>query len=390
MSGNKGLLLSKTIFFIVYAAGSVFLPFMALYLEQRGLSGRQIGLLAGIPPVMTLIGASVWGGLSDATRRHKQVFMLVFAGSIAAAVVLPLTQSFAGLGLVIALHALCFMPLIPLLDNTALDILGKHSDRYGQIRLWGSIGWGVGAPVVGPLLERFGLDFAFYGHAALMLVGLLVAVPLPVASTSAGRAFGAGLRSLLQDRRWYLFLLVIFVAGFGDAVARNYSFLYLKELGAGNLLMGLSLTIGTASELVVLMFSSQLLARLGSHKLLVLGVLTQAGRLLGWSLIDDPYLALSLQLFNGLSFGALWLAAVAYAREIAPAGMSATAQGLLSGMYFGLSSAVGALLGGLWYEQVGVWGMYRWGAVVMVVGLVIFILATGIRVRTAARQPVKL
>lgn len=185
-------------------------------------------------------------------------------------------------------------------------------------------------------------------------------------------------------------MLVIFVAGFGDAVARNYSFLYLKELGAGNLLMGLSLTIGTASELVVLMFSSQLLARLGLHKLLVLGVSTQAGRLLGWSLIDDPYLVLSLQLFNGLSFGALWLAAVAYAREIAPAGMSATAQGLLSGMYFGLSSAVGALLGGLWYEQVGVWGMYRWGAVVMVAGLVIFILATGIRIRAAARQPVKL
>lgn len=111
---------------------------------------------------------------------------------------------------------------------------------------------------------------------------------------------------------------------------------------------------------------------------------------MGWSLIGDPYAALSLYFLNGLTFAVLWLARVAYAREIAPAGLGATAQGLLSGVYFGFSSAIGAFLGGVWYEQFGAWGMYRWGAVVMIVGLAIFIAVGSIRVKPIAKQPVRL
>lgn len=387
---NNPVLLAKSIFFTFYAAASVLLPFLALYFEQRGLLGTQIGLLAAIPPVMTMIGASAWSGLADATRRHKLVFLLVIVGAAVSTIAIPLADDFVGLSLIIALQSFCFMPLIPLLDNTALEVLDKQSDRYGQIRLWGSIGWGIGAPLIGPLVERFGLHWSFYGHAILLLVGLLIAVRLPVAQQSNGGNFVTGLKRLLQDIRWPLFLLIIFVAGFGDAIARNYSFLYYKELGASNTLMGLSLTIGTISELVVLALSSLLLKRFGSQKLLILGASTQALRLLGWSFINDPYLALSLQLLNGLSFGALWMAGVAYAKEIAPPGLSAVAQGLLSGVYFGLASVVGALLGGLWYEQLGSWGMYRWGGLVMVVGLLIFVVAGNVQVRATAKQPVKL
>jgi PPP family 3-phenylpropionic acid transporter len=386
---NKPILLSKSIFLVVYAAASVLLPFLALYYEQIGLTGAQMGLLAGIPPIMTMIGTSVWSGLSDATQRHKLVFMLVISGAMVSVVMIPFTASFAAISLIIALHAFCFMSLLPLIDNSALAILGNRSDKYGQIRLWGSIGWGIGAPLIGPLVARFGLNWTFYGHAALMLVGLLIALRLPVAQSNGGSGFGHELDRLLRDQRWYLFLLIIFVAGFGDAIIRNFSFLYLKDLGASSTLMGISLTIGTISELVILFLSAFLLRRLGPQKLMIISVATQALRLLGWSMIGDPYLALSLQLLNGLAFGALWMAGVAYAKEIAPEGMGTMAQGLLSGVYFGLSSAVGAMLGGIWYQQLGSAGMYRWGALVMVAGLLVYILANGITVRTSVKQPVK-
>jgi PPP family 3-phenylpropionic acid transporter len=387
---NKSIFLAKSIFFMVYAAASVLLPFLALYFEQRGLSGAQIGVLAAIPPVMTMIGASVWGSLADATQRHKQIFLLVIIGAGLSVILIPLADSFLSLSLLVALHAFCFMSLIPLLDNSALEILGSQAEKYGQIRLWGSLGWGLGAPLIGPLVEQLGLNWTFYGHAGLMLAGLLIALPLPVAQKSSGSGFSQGLSRLLHDPRWYLFLLVIFVAGFGDALVRNYWFLYLKEIGTGSVLMGLSLTIGMVSELVVLFFSRQLIQRFGTRKLLLLGASVQAARLLGWSLIADPYAALSLQLLNGLAFGALWLAGVAYAKEIAPAGLSTMAQGLLSGVYFGFSSVLGALSGGFLYEQVGIWGMYGWGAAVMWIGLLIYVLAGSGWVKMVARQPVEL
>lgn len=387
---KKPITLAKIIFFFVYAAGSVLIPFLALYYEQRGLSGAQIGLLASIPPVMTMLGTTVWGSLADATRRHKLLVLVAIASAIMSATLIPSISSFVGLGLVIAFHSFCFMSLVPLIDNSALEILGDQSEKYGQIRLWGSLGYGLGAPLIGPLVEQFGLSWNFYGHAALMLGALVIAIPLPVAHKSAEGGFGRGLKTLLQDPRWHLFLLIIFVAGFGDAIIRNYSFLYLKNLGASSLMMGLSLTIGTVSELGILFYSSKLLKSAGPRRLLIWSVAAQIFRLVGWSLLTDPYLALSLQLLNGLTFAAMWLAAVAYAKEIAPTGLGATAQGILSGMYFGFSSVVGALAGGFWYDQAGTWGMYRWGAVVMFTGLMIFILAGNLRIRTAAKQPAKL
>jgi MFS family permease len=194
----------------------------------------------------------------------------------------------------------------------------------------------------------------------------------------------------LHDQRWYLFLLIIFVAGFGEAIIRNFWFLYLKDLGVSSALMGFSVTLATVSELLIFWLSSLLLRRMGNRTLIILAVVSQALRLLGWSVINEPYLAISLQLLSGLTFGALWMAGVAYAKQIAPPGMGATAQGLLSGIFFGLSAAVGALLGGVWYEQLGSWGMFRWGGLVMMIGVVLYLVAGNIQVRAAAKQAVKL
>jgi predicted MFS family arabinose efflux permease len=84
----------------------------------------------------------------------------------------------------------------------------------------------------------------------------------------------------------------------------------------------------------------------------------------------------------------LWPAGVAYAKKIAPVGMGATAQALLSGVYFGWAHAAGALVGGYWYEQLGPWGTYRWSALVMLAGVLVFSLTTsGIFKRVARCRP---
>lgn len=372
---DKPLFLAKGIFFIVYGAAAM-LTFLPLYFEQQGLSGQQIGLLAAIPPAIAVFGTSVWGAVADGTQRHKQLFMLAIVGAMGSIILMPVMSGIISLGLIVAVHAFCFISLAPLIDNSALEILADQPQKYGQIRLWGSIGWGIAGPLVGVLVGWFGLAWAVYGHALLLLGGLFIARPLPIVPMKSTVSLGRGLKRLLQDRRWYLFLLIVFVGGFGNAVLRFYMFLYLKELSAGSGLMGVMLTIGITAELTMLALSARLLNRFRRRHLLIWAVVMQAIQLLAWSVIANPYAALPLHLLNGLSFGMLWPAAVAYAKKIAPPGMGATAQGLLSGVYFGWAHAAGALVGGYWYEQLGPWSTYRWSALVMLVGVIIFSLAS--------------
>jgi len=71
----------------------------------------------------------------------------------------------------------------------------------------------------------------------------------------------------------------------------------------------------------------------------------------------------------------MWVAGVSYADEIAPPGLGATAQGLLSGVFMGISAATGAILGGILYQDFGGAIMYRTMAIAVAVSILIFFAA---------------
>jgi MFS family permease len=252
-------------------------------------------------------------------------------------------------------------------------MLGERKDEYGKQRLWGAVGWGGVAPIAGALIDRAGLQWAFYGHVILMFGGLLVSSRLPVGRASMGRQFWRGLRSLLANRQWIIFLVTILVGGLSLTISISFLFLYLDDLGADKTLMGLSLTAATISELPVWFFSNRLLERWGARRLLAFSLLACATQAFAYSLIQTPWLALPIQLLHGPAFSAMWAAGVSYANEIAPAGMRATAQGLFSGVGMGLRAALGAFVGGLLYENLGAALMFRWGGISALLGLFVLV-----------------
>jgi PPP family 3-phenylpropionic acid transporter len=244
-------------------------------------------------------------------------------------------------------------PIVPFLDNSTLAYLGESKNQYGKLRLWGAVGWGIAAPVVGWLVEHYDLTWSFYSYVGLMFAGLLVSFNLPRRQIRIGVSFWQGVHLLLGNKRqWLLFLIIIFSAGIGSAIIHNYLFLYMELLGAGKTLMGWALTVATLSELVIFSSSDRLLNRWGIKSVLLLALAALAVRLLTYAIISTPWLVLPVQLLHGLSFSALWVAGVAYADKIAPPGLGATAQGLFTGVFMGLAAAVGAFIGGVLYESI--------------------------------------
>lgn len=372
---NRPIFLLKAYYFLFFAAAASLFPFLVLFYEQLGLSGRQIGVLTAIPPLASLFAASFWGGVADATQQHHRLLVMAMIGTMVSAVVILSSITFLGLAIGVLLFAFLGAPVMPLIDSSALECLGERKNQYGKLRLWGAIGWGVAAPVVGWLVEQFGLNWSFYNYILFMFIGLLIACCLPITRASIGRAFWSGFHLLMGNRSWLLFLTIIFLSGVGSSLVHNYLFLYMNTLGASTTLMGLALTVATLSELLVFSSSDRLLERWGTRNLLALSILALAIRLLAYSFIQMPWLVLPVQLLHGFTFSARWAAGVDYANRIAPPGMGATAQGIFSGISMGLAAAVGGLMGGWLYESVGFSEMYRWVGLGMLTVFVFYVIA---------------
>lgn len=382
------MLLPKAIYFFYYAAMASLMPFLILYYEQLGLSGRQIGLLAGLQPFVMLVGAPLWSGFADATRLHRGLLLFAISTSLGLALLIGQASSFFWLIVVVSTFALVVAPIMPLVDNSVLDALGERREQYGKQRLWGAVGWGVAAPIVGLLTQQLGISWAFYAYVTFMFGSLLSAVRFPISRTKAHGDFWQGIRLLIKNRSWLLFLLASFTGGVGLAISTNFLFLYMQELGASRTVMGLALTVATISELPVLFFSAYLLGRFGTKGLLSLALLAGAVRLIAYSVTSLPAFVLVIQLLHGAAFSMLWVAGVSYAKAASPAGMGTTAQGIFTGVLMGLGGAAGALIGGVLYDLFGPFNMFRWAGVILLLGWVAVLpLTRNGTVRRQVNQP---
>lgn len=351
----------------IYAGFAFVAPFFVLYYQSLGFTGAQIGLLAGITPLITMVGAPLWTALADATRRHRLVMslaLLVGAVSISA---FPFLSAFVPVLLVAILFNAFFAPVTSLADSATMYMLADQKEMNGRIRLGGTIGFGVAAYLAGVLVQAYSLNVVFWGCALLFVLAFFTSQKFAYNPQGSAGSPLHGIRILLTNLRWLLFLLLAFVGGLALAGANTYLFPYMAELGASESTMGTALTLGTLSEIPVLFYGHLLLKRFKPYGLLILAMILTGVRLLAFAIATTPTQVLFVQLLNGLTFPAMWIAGVAYADQNAPAGLSSTAQGMFGAMVFGFGTAVGGFIGGLLLESVGGRGIYLvFGTIVLV------------------------
>lgn len=291
-------------------------------------------------------------------RRHRLVMGFIILGGALALVGLSLATSFLPVLLLALLFSIFYAPLTSFADSATMFMLADKKELYGQVRVGGTIGFGLLAPLAGFLVQNFGLRVSFWGGAVLLLLALVVSQKLVHGHSPVGESARAGFRALLVNWQWYFFLALAFMGGVAMSATNNYLFPYLQELRANEATMGLVLTFGTFSEIPVLFFGYYLLRRFKPYGLLRLAMLITGLRLMLFALSHSANHILILQLFNGLTFPAMWMAGVAYADEHAPASLRTTAQGLFGVMVGGIGAAVGGFMGGALLESLRGRGLF--------------------------------
>ena len=366
-------------YFWQYAGIAFVMPFLVLFYQGLGFSGGQIGLLVGISPLVTLVCTPLWTGLADAYRRHALILSLTLAGSILSLLIYPLFNTFLSLLLIVIVYSALAAPISALADNATMSMLGEQRNLYGRLRLGGTFGFALAAPLAGLMVQAYGLKIAFWGCGAMFFLALIsgrmfVHEGGPVVVRS-GIPLGGGLGRLLGNPRYLLFLAGALVGGFGLAASNNFFFPYMKELGADQTSMGIALALGVVFEVPVMFFGNRLLGYFKAYPLFMLSLLLTGLRLALFYLAVSPLQAMAIQTMTGLTFPAMWMAGVAFVDEHAPAGMSASAQGLFNVMVFGVGTALGGFVGGALLESIGAQAMYLvFGLVILASVLVILVI----------------
>ena len=368
---------AKAFYFLYFGAFAALIPFLVLYYEQLGFTGQQIGILSAISPLMMLVSAPLWGMIADVTKRHKLVLTSLIALAIISGLTLYSGKTFPSLVLLFSAFAFFVSPIVALGDTVVMSFLGDQKSDYGRLRVWGAVGWGLSAPIAGIFTERFGITWAFYIYALLMLLCLFSSTRLSFSGLSQKKEHGGEEdkgSSLLEFLRpeWLFFLAAVFVAGVGLSISGSFVYLRLSELLATGLIVGLALTMATLSELPLTFYGKQLLNRFSTWQLVFAALIIVGIRLILYGFATAPLQMLLIQLLHGFCFSILWIAGIAYVDKHAPDGKSATAQGLFGAVLFGLGSAAGGLAGGYFYDSLGAASMFKlFGFGILVVSFIL-------------------
>lgn len=352
-------------YFAFFAAMGAYFPYMPAWLQARGFSASEISLVAALFPALSVVAPPVFGVLADALGLRGAIVRVASLGASLAMFSLAWTSSdgvvafWSVFGLVLVFTFLR-TPMQQMGDVIALE---QHASRYGQLRMWGSVGFLVAAPLVGRWIA---LDPAWHLIAwiagALLLVHV-VSWRLPGRTSLPPPPMLSEALRLLRRPSFGWFLLTAALAQASHAAYDLCLTLHLVEMGASGSLVGVAWAIGTGAEVVLMAYSTSWLRQ---ATLPVWLLISLAGSVVRWALmgiVSDLTLLLMLQPLHALSFGLRWLCSLLLVRRFATEATLATGQGLFLAAH-ALGGASGMLLWGQVYDRQGGAQVFQWAALV--------------------------
>eukprot|EP01062_Namystynia_karyoxenos_P044114 TRINITY_DN32370_c0_g1_i1.p1 TRINITY_DN32370_c0_g1~~TRINITY_DN32370_c0_g1_i1.p1 ORF type:complete len:468 (+),score=99.95 TRINITY_DN32370_c0_g1_i1:88-1404(+) len=370
-------LAAKLAYALLFGGWSLFTPYMSVILRDKGMSPGEIGTATSARPLGVLVAAPLWTCLMDA-RGWLRPLMVAACSSAGAATVALYGAPAGGLtATAVAMLCFCNAPVGPVIDRCTLRLCSATGTDWGKQRLWGAVTWGLLCPVAGLAYDAGGLAAWIMPLAqAVALLGVAAVVCRGLPDTTAPARLSAMRRLAATACRprfaWFLFAVASCATGL--QLVSVFVFLRLKELGATRLLMGLSVSVSVSIEIPIFRVTGRALRTLGARGLLCVALLCQSTRFVGYSLLSNPWWVLTLEPLHGITFACFWSAAVNEVHAVAPEGTETAAQGLLSGIAFGLGPFIGTLVGGWIYNELGPAVMFRCYAALLAVVLCLSLL----------------
>ena len=357
----------------IFTLIGVFLPYFPVWLNARGLSAGEIGIVLAAPLFVRVL---VTPGISFAADKsgNRRLMLIALAWSaFLAGLLFFAASSFLTILLVVVLFALFWTSVMPLTEAVAMQGVRRSGLDYGRMRLWGSLSF-IAASIGGGLaIQNWGSQAAlwiFIGATASVAV-MSFALPQPTGKgwlRAAAPVPEIRLADALRLARNPLFLALLFATALvqgSHAVYYGFATLHWRSVGIPMTDIGQLWATGVVAEIALFAVSRRVVAAYGPVRLIMFAGFASVLR---WPLLTlDPPLEVlfPLQLLHAFTFGAAHLGALYFIAAAVPDQYSATAQGLYASVAVGIALGLGVAIAGPLYNSLGAeayWAMGLLGA----------------------------
>lgn len=370
MSNKESLVPLKMLLFSFHGANTIIVSFLPLLLQQKGLSGTQIGLVLAIGPLASIISQPVWGYMSDKYQTVKKILIICLIGLlIASSIFLHMNQLY----LLLIFGAVFYFfaaPIGALGDSLSQRRADELSISFGTIRMWGSIGFASSSLVVGEILSSVGVEYMYWPYLALGLAALLVCLKLTDVKVEGSKIQLKDVKRLVKNHPFIIFLFLVMFITITHRANDSFVGIYISQLGGTERLIGISWFVGVASEALVFAFAGYWFKKYHPLIFIIGAGFLYSIRWFLFAAIENPIYIVALQFLHGLTFGVFYLTAFQYVTRLIPKVLQSTGHLVFVTVFFGISGIIGSLIGGELIDSMGGGHLYFWMGLIALFGSV--------------------
>jgi len=350
-------------YFISFGLMGAVLPFLSVFLKERGLSNAQVGYVtaaAGFGVLLTPVFITL---LADAAIAGRVLMFGIFASGGLLLIATIGAEGFWPIIICYSLHALAMAPVVPLQDGIYFSAAAREQrpPPYHVVRVWGTFGYILpsvvlyffltGAGSVSPALAC-GVAMCALGaiNALLVLPAGTVALDRSKALPTRVPTFNA-VAAMLEP---HVLVFCIAMALVHMAAASYYQLypLHLTDnLGIGKQWVGLIANIGVVVEIAFMLGFGWLTAKLTLRGLMIAGVGCIALRFVLLALVPTPAIAIGTQVLHGMMVLVLHVAPPIYLNGRARDAYRNSIQGMYAMLVSGAARIIGSAVAGIIAER---------------------------------------
>ncbi len=386
--------------FLIFLSMGLVFPFFSLYYSSiftlNGVVNYSVvGMILFFSSIVGIFSPPIAGLLADKFK-IKNKLITIFALISALGSVLLLIPGLAGssaIGKFLRMYHIGYSiklplvltgamlvgfstkPIIPLLDTETLMVLElkyNSTDRYGNIRMFGTIGWILSASASGFIIVSTNMI------ASIFIVVVCVFVIIAIVGSSGVkeeiRKVKLPLKLLFKDREVMIFFLYVLVVSIGMNGAFMFTSVYMSTLKVRVTVIGLAFGLAAIPEVFVLMNTEKLLPRWGYRRMIVAGVLIQIVKLVLFAILGKtapPLVFILIQSLHGFSFPLQYAAWVSFLNSKAHVDLKATYQNF-NQLVFTLGGAIGGFLASVVMGTLGARWMMGLAALTVLLSLFVY------------------